>query len=312
MQILRHIAQNDAFPDGVVLTMGNFDGIHLGHRALVENAVLDAKHAGLPSVVLTFEPHPLRVLAPQRAPRMLLQHKDKMQLLQACGVDHVMIQTFDESFAKMSARTFVEDFLVGRLGIKKIWVGRDLKFGQGRKGSVVELEAWGKEFGYSVGVVEPVLVEGARVSSSLVRQLVNEGQVDRVEGILGRFHFISGKVVQGHQRGRVLGFPTANIASRAEILPKDGIYATLIDVAGVRYRSVSSIGLNPTFGEGPRTIETYILDFSKDIYGATVRLSFVKRIRDEVKFTTVENLITQIRADVAAAELVLAPVPIVS
>lgn len=302
MQIVRHIPPNGIPANGVVLTLGNFDGIHLGHQALVKNAIADARILGVASLVLTFEPHPMQVLAPERAPKMLLQHKDKMQLLQTLGVDYVVVQTFDRAFAQMSARAFVEQMLVKQLQVRKVWVGRDLRFGKGRRGSVTELEMWGRELGYSVGIVEPVMVGSERVSSSRVRELVNNGNVAQVRDMLGRFYYISGKVVQGHQRGRVLGFPTANIASRAEILPKDGIYATIIEIGEASYRSVSSLGSNPTFGDGPRTVETYIMDFSRDIYGEGVRLSFVQRIRDEARFATVDDLVAQIRLDVVEAQ----------
>ena len=305
MQIVRHAPPYGIPANKVVLTLGNFDGIHLGHQALVKNAIADARVFGVASLVLTFEPHPMQVLAPERAPKMLLQHKDKMQLLQSLGVDYVVVQTFDRAFAQMSARAFVEQMLVKQLRVRKVWVGRDLRFGKGRQGSVTELEMWGRELGYSVGIVEPVMLGSERVSSSRARELVNRGNVAQVRDMLGRYYAISGKVVQGHQRGRVLGFPTANIASRAEILPKDGIYATIIEIGGTSYRSVSSLGSNPTFGDGPRTVETYIMDFSREIYGEGVRLSFVQRIRDEARFATVDDLVAQIRLDVVEAQRLL-------
>jgi riboflavin kinase/FMN adenylyltransferase len=302
MQVVRQIDDPNLSLTGSVITLGNFDGIHLGHQALIGGAVSEARKLAIPSVVLTFEPHPLKVLAPGRAPKMLLTHKDKMQLLQALGVDIVVIQSFDLSFASLAAEEFVRRILVERLKARKIWVGRDLRFGQGRKGNVADLERWGAEMGFGVNTVDAIVIGGARVSSSRIRQLVTEGQVDAVAPLLGRFHFVSGRVVAGHRRGRELGFPTANIATRAEVLPLDGIYATIFYLAERPLLSVTSIGVNPTFGEGPRTVESYILKFAEDIYEEAVRLSFVRRLRGEMKFASVDDLSAQIRQDVAGAE----------
>jgi len=304
MQIIRHLDEHRLDLLRSVVTLGNFDGIHLGHRALIGGAVSDSKRLAVPSVVLTFEPHPLRVLAPERAPRLLLAHKDKMQLLQDLGVDAVAVQHFDLAFAKRSAEAFVQDLLLKRLKAQKLWVGKDLRFGQGRKGGVEDLVRWGEEFSFGVAVVDPILVNGERVSSSRIRELVGAGRVDEVEPLLGRYHFISGRVVAGHRRGRDLGFPTANIAARTEVLPADGIYATLFHLGARALLSVSSIGINPTFGAGPRTIETFIMDFDEEIYGEPVRLSFIKRIRDEMRFSSVDELVAQIRQDVRSAEAV--------
>ena len=284
--------------------MGNFDGIHLGHQALIGGAVEDARASRIPSVVLTFEPHPLQVLAPERAPKMLLSHKDKMELLRSLGVDVVMIQHFDLQFAKLAAEEFVRVVLLDRLKAAKIWVGKDLRFGQGRKGGVDDLLRWGTEAGFQVGIVEPILVDGVRVSSSRIRQLITDGKVDGARSLLGRYHFVSGRVVTGHQRGHDLGFPTANISGRTEVLPADGIYATLLHLGERTLLSVSSVGLNPTFGAGPRTIESHILNFHEDIYGAHVKLAFVKKIRDEKKFASIDELTNQIRGDVASAQVI--------
>lgn len=304
MQIVRHPDPHAPKLQGSVVTMGNFDGIHLGHRALIDGAVEDARSSRIPSVVLTFEPHPLQVLAPERAPKMLLSHKDKMELLRSLGVDVVMIQHFDLQFAKLAAEEFVRFVLLDRLKAAKIWVGKDLRFGQGRKGGVDDLLRWGTEAGFQVGIVEPILVDGVRVSSSRIRQLITDGKVDGARSLLGRYHFVSGRVVIGHQRGRDLGFPTANISSRTEVLPADGIYATLLHLGERTLWSVSSVGLNPTFGAGPRTIESHILNFHEDIYGAHVKLAFVKKIRDEKKFASTDELANQIRGDVASAQVI--------
>jgi riboflavin kinase/FMN adenylyltransferase len=305
MQIIRHIGQQWENLAGSVVTLGNFDGIHLGHQALLTGAVNDSKKLGLVSVVLTFEPHPLAVLAPQRAPKLILAHKDKMQLLQGFGVDIVAVQHFDLGFAQLRAADFVRDLLARRLKARKIWVGKDLRYGQGRSGGVEDLKRWGQELGFEVAVVEPILVDGNRVSSSRIRELLSHGRVDEAKPMLGRYHFVSGRVVEGNRRGRVLGFPTANLAVRTEVLPADGIYATFFRLGARVLPSVSSIGLNPTFGAGPRTVETFIIGFDENIYGASAQVSFVKRIRDEIKFAEVPDLIAQIRKDVYAAETIL-------
>jgi riboflavin kinase/FMN adenylyltransferase len=291
MEIFRHIDDHGLSARASVATLGNFDGIHLGHQALVQSAVNDARRLGIPSVILTFEPHPLKILMPERAPKLILAHKDKMQLLQSLGTDVVVVQNFDSAFANIEAEEFVRRVLAERLKIKKVWVGKDLRFGRGRKGSVDDLIRWGGAVGFDVGVVEPVTVNGVRVSSSRIRQLLAEGRVDEVEPMLGRYHFVSGRVVSGHRRGRELGFPTANISPRTEMLPADGIYATLFQLGDEKLLSVSNIGLNPTFGEGPRTVETFVLDFDGDLYGASAKLFFVKKIREEKKFASVDQLI---------------------
>lgn len=305
MQILRHIERRSLSIPKPVLTLGNFDGIHLGHQALLRRVVQEAKAEGGQSLVLTFEPHPLKILAPERAPRLILTHKDKLRLLQAFGVDVAIVQTFDQAFANVEAEEFVRRYLVEMLKVHKLWVGRDLRFGKGRKGRVEDLIRWGTEAGFEVGIVDPIELGGVRVSSSRVRTLIERGQMDEARRFLGRCHFVSGRVVLGHRRGRQLGFPTANILSRTEVVPPGGIYATFLQAGEGQWPSVTSIGVNPTFGDGPLTIESYIFDFQEDLYGQAVRLYFVKRIRDEKKFASPELLIEQMRKDVSTAQSIL-------
>lgn len=289
---------------GTVATVGNFDGVHLGHQALIRNTVEESKRLGYPSTVLTFEPHPLKILAPERAPLLILSYEDKMALLESLGVDIVVAQRFDREFANIAADEFVRRFLVDRLKIKKLWVGRDLRFGQGRKGGADTLLRLAPGGGFEVGVLNPILLDGIRISSSRIRQLVEEGRVDEVRRMLGRYHFVSGRIVTGHRRGQELGFPTANIASQTEVIPLNGIYATSIQFKNKRWLSVSSVGVNPTFGDGPRTVESFILDFEGDIYGEWVKLSFVQRIREEKKFVMINDLIAQMHEDVKRAKAV--------
>lgn len=310
MKIVRHIEDRSFSLPKPILTLGNFDGIHVGHQALLQRVVQDAKSQGGRSVVLTFEPHPLKILAPERAPRLILTHKDKMLLLQSLGVDVVIVQQFNRAFAKVEAAEFVRRYLIDRLKVHKMWVGRDLRFGKDRKGRVEDLTQGGAEGGFEVGIIDPVRVEGERVSSSRIRELIERGVVDEVHKFLGRYHFVSGRVVPGHQRGRHLGFPTANIVTRTEVLPLDGVYATIIQVGERQWPSVTNIGLNPTFGDGPRTIESYIFDFHGDLYGQPVRLFFVKRIREEKKFPSSDLLVEQMKEDVLSAKGILSGIEV--
>ena len=311
MRIFRDIEDQGFSTLGTVATMGNFDGIHLGHQALVRNTVEESKRLGYPSTVLTFEPHPLKILAPERAPSLILSYEDKIALLQSLGVDIVVAQGFDRQFASIPADDFVRRFLVDRLKVKKLWVGRDLRFGQGRKGGTDDLLRLAAGAGFEVGVLDPILLDGIRISSSRIRQLVEEGRVAEVRPMLGRYHFVSGRIVTGHRRGRELGFPTANIATQTEVVPLNGIYATLTELQNRRLLSVSSVGVNPTFGDGPRTVESFILDFDGDIYGERIKLSFVQRIRDERKFAAVKDLIAQMHEDVKHARAALKEVGLI-
>lgn len=304
MEILRNLDR----PLGVarpVLMLGNFDGVHLGHQALIGSAVADAKAIDGRAVVFTFSPHPLQVLAPERAPRLILTEADKLALLEAYGAEIAIVQKFDLDFAHIEAEKFVKDYLVRRIGVTKVWVGKDLRFGKARKGRVEDLIRWGTEDGFGVGVVGPVEIAGHRVSSSRIRTLIERGQVRPAAQNLGRHHFVSGRVIAGHGRGRDIGFPTANIEPATEAVPLDGIYATLFEVGGRRWHSATSIGVNPTFGAGPRTIESFVFDFDGDLYGKDVKVHFVERIRDEKKFSSLESLAQQIDRDVLDAREIL-------
>lgn len=301
MRILRHFKHPLVRS---VMTIGNFDGVHLGHQDLLRRVIEDARSRGGPAVVLTFEPHPAKILAPKFAPRLILARKDKLALLGRAGVDWVVIQRFTPSFSALSPRDFVERYLV-RLGVERLWVGGDFRFGKNRAGTVKDLMAWGPAAGIDVEVIEVVADSDHAVSSSRIRALLEEGRVDMARRQLGRCHFVSGSVVKGYQRGRELGFPTANVHSRTEVVPANGIYATWVETGGRRLHSVTSVGVNPTFGSGPRTIETYILDFDEDLYGRRLQVSFVERLREERKFPSVEGLVRQIEEDVVHARRVL-------
>ncbi|MFQ5849261.1 MAG: bifunctional riboflavin kinase/FAD synthetase [Candidatus Binatia bacterium] len=302
MEVLRHIENRRLSIPRPILTMGNFDGVHLGHQTLLRQVIQDARDVGGRSVVLTFEPHPLKILAPERAPRLILTHRDKLALLRSVGADVVIIQEFTLAFSNLAAKEFVQRYLVDRLKVYKIWVGREFRFGKARMGGVAELSRWGAEAGFEVKVMQPVEDQGRRISSTRIRELIMRGEVHSLSRFLGRYHFITGRVVRGHQRGKNLGFPTANILSQTEVLPSDGIYATFLRIHGHQWPSVTNIGYNPTFGGGPRTIESFILNFQGDVYDEAVRLFFVKRIREEKRFSSPDLLVEQMKRDVMSAE----------
>lgn len=282
------------------MTIGNFDGVHLGHHALLKRVIEDAEARGGTSVVLTFDPHPLKILAPRIAPRLILSLPDRLRLLREVGIDCVMIQRFTPAFYNLPAREFVRRFVSG-IGTRCLWVGRDFRFGKDRGGTVQDLLSWGAAEGFEVKIIEEVIALKTRISSSRIRALIEAGEVNRAARYLGRYHFICGRVMRGRQRGRDLGFPTANLATRSEVVPADGIYATFVEFGGERFPSVTSIGWNPTFGEGAKTIETHILEFDGDLYGRGLKLLFVERIRSEEKFASIELLVTQIRQDIIDA-----------
>ena len=286
------------------MTIGNFDGVHLGHQDLLRRVVEDARARGGSAVVLTFEPHPLKILAPKFAPRLILARKDKLALLRRVGIDCVVIQRFTPSFCAVSAHEFVNRYLA-QLGVEALWVGEDFRFGKDRAGTVSDLMEWGPATGMEVKVIEPVAESAHAISSSRIRALLEEGRVEVARRQLGRSHFIEGTVVRGHQRGRELGFPTTNVRSRTEIVPANGIYATVVETGGKRLAGVTSVGVNPTFGAGPRTIETYILDFDGDLYGRRLRVYFVDWLREERNFPSVDQLVRQIEDDVVLARRVL-------
>jgi riboflavin kinase/FMN adenylyltransferase len=302
MDVLRYVDNRKLSIPKPILTMGNFDGVHLGHQALLRRIIQDAREVSGRSVVLTFKPHPLKILSPARAPRSILTYKDKLTLLRSAGVDIVIMQKFSLAFANLESRDFVRRYLVDQLNVHRIWVGRDFRFGKNRTGHVDELVQWGADAGFEVRVVDLVEDEDKRISSSRIRDLIARGEVHRVNRFLGRCHFVTGRVVRGRQRGRHLGFPTANILSKTEVIPADGIYATFLQIRGQYWASVTNIGHNPTFGEGPRTVESYILDFQGDLYGHQVRLFFIEKIRDEKRFPSAELLVAQMKYDVRDAQ----------
>lgn len=287
------------------MTIGNFDGVHRGHREIFRRVAAYAADQQCASVAVTFAPHPLQVLNPRRAPAMITTLAQKQALIAESDLDLLVVIPFDLSFAALPAERFVREILVAGLGMRRLVVGHDYAFGRGREGNQALLERLSEELGFQLEVLEPV-GEGELVfSSSTVRRLVRSGDVAAVPPILGRFHCISGQVVVGRQIGRSLGFPTANIVTENQLLPADGVYAVWITFNNELHMGACSIGNNPTFDGGQRTVEVFIFDFAGDLYGREVTVQFAGRLRDLARFPDAELLKTQIGRDVAAARALL-------
>jgi riboflavin kinase/FMN adenylyltransferase len=290
-----------------ILTIGVFDGVHRGHQALIGRVVARARATGCLAALITFHPHPAAVLAPQRAPRLLTTVGEKVALLEGLGLDLLVILPFTRQVADTPAREFMAD-VSRHLRLRELWVGPDFALGHNREGNVDYLRKLGREMGYDLHVVHPVRVDGLDevVSSSRTRALLEQGQVERVTEMLGRYPSLSGEVVTGARRGHDLGFPTANLEVRAErAVPADGIYAVFALLGERRLPAVANVGVRPTFDNGERIVEVYILDFGEDIYGCDLVIEFVARLRDEVRFEQVADLIDQIERDVEDARAIL-------
>jgi riboflavin kinase/FMN adenylyltransferase len=291
----------------VWLTIGSFDGVHLGHQEVVRNVVAGAHQAGALAVVLTFYPHPAAVLRKRQDPFYLTTPDERASLLGDLGVDVVITHPFNLEVAAMSARQFMT-YLQAHLGLKRLYVGFNFALGRGREGDVPMLTRLGEELGYTVHVVPAVVVEGEVVSSSQIRAYLAEGDVERVARLLGRPYQIQGKVVRGDGRGKNLGFPTANLSVWAErALPKAGVYVCRAQVNGRVWGAVTNVGVRPTFENEPvpPRVETHLLDFEDEIYGEEIYLEFLTHLRDEARFPSPEALAAQIKTDVAKARQIL-------
>jgi riboflavin kinase/FMN adenylyltransferase len=293
-----------------VLTIGNFDGVHRGHLALFDMVKERAKSVNGQSAVMTFEPHPIKVMKPGNGPLLITPTEQKLKLIQEAGIDVIICLPFTKAFSVISAQDFVVDILVQRIGIKEIVVGYDYTFGHGRRGGIQLLKKMGDKFGFRVHVVEQVRVGGTLVSSTSIRNLVQEGKLADAKKLLGRDYQICGTVVKGKGRGgKLLGFPTANLKLIDELTPKTGVYAVKVFINGQTYDGVTNIGYNPTFGNSQFSVETHILDFSGDLLGKTLRVSFVERLRDEKTYDSVNALSDQIRTDVLRAREIFGKTP---
>jgi riboflavin kinase/FMN adenylyltransferase len=285
-----------------VLALGNFDGLHRGHQKIVERVRRVASERGASAIAMTFDPHPPRVVRPDKAPPLLMTHLQKIEVLMKAGVHGVAVVRFTPDLSRWDPEMFVRAVLVEWLRVAEVWVGANFLFGRDRTGNFTMLRALGARYGFRSEKIDPVRYKEFVVSSTRIRRLVAEGRVDEAGALLGRTYFIDGTVVRGRERGRALGFPTANLCSENELVPPAGVYATTITIDGVVHPSVTNIGVRPTFGDDSRSvIETHVLGLERDLYGAKVRLGFVQRVRDERKFETVDALTEQIKADCRAA-----------
>ncbi len=288
-----------------ILTIGNFDGVHLGHQAILKKIVSRAKKTGGSSVVFTFEPHPLKVIAPDKDIKLITSCEEKTRLLEDADVDAVICANFTKKFAGQDPDEFVKNVLHEKIGAAEIYIGHDYAFGKGRKGTISHLKELGKQYGFYVGVIEPVVVDDAVVSSSRIRQLILNGNVDSAARLLGRNYALTGIVVKGAGRGRKLGFPTANIALPSELIPKDGVYAVRIKRGSRIYDGVANIGNKPTFKNEGFGVEAYLFDFNGSLYNKKLEIEFIKRIRSEKAFKNAEELIAHMKDDVSAAKKIL-------
>jgi riboflavin kinase / FMN adenylyltransferase len=295
---------------GSWLTIGSFDGVHLGHQALLGEMVSGAHAEGLAAVVLTFHPHPAVVLNKRKSLTYLNSPEGKAGLLAGLGVDVVITHPFNLQVAKVSARDFIEN-LEQNLKIKRLCIGHDFALGRDRAGDLPALTELGKEFGFSINEVEAIKLDGEVVSSSRVRQALADGNVELAQRLMGRPYKLIGEVVHGDSRGKSLGFPTANMHVWSErALPKPGVYACRVIVEGENYSAVTNVGVRPTFENQPLLpqVEAYLLDFDGDLYRKTIHLSFIHRLRDEVRFNNVQALIEQMHQDVQVGRQYLARV----
>jgi len=282
----------------VHLAIGVFDGVHLGHRALIAHLARGATQAAATAVAATFDPLPIQVLAPGAPASALSDVSDRVKLLRDAGADRVVVFGFDPAFANLSADGFI-DRVRGACDVRRIVVGPDFHFGRRAEGDVEKLRALGQRIGFVVDVVSPIEVDGAIVSSTRIRNLLLAGDVEAAARLLGRPYSLRGRVVHGAKRGRALGFPTINLALPKErLLPRDGIYAMWAEMGEGRFKAAASLGVRPTFGGGERVLEAYLLDYSGELYGEEVEVAFVKRLRDEIAFASPAELSAQIARDV--------------
>lgn len=281
-----------------VLALGNFDGVHRGHRKILERVKRVASERGATPVVMTFDPHPPRVVRPDKAPPLLMTKAQKLEALAETGVQGTAIVRFTTELSQWDPEMFVRTVLVDWLHVSEVWVGANFLFGRDRAGTFTMLRTLGSRYGFNAEKIDPVRYKDFVVSSTRVRRLVNEARVDEAGALLGHQYFIDGTIVHGDHRGRTIGFPTANVQTDNELLPPHGVYATTATLDGLVYPSVTNVGVRPTVDETGRvSIETHVFGLDRDLYGASMRVGFVQRLRDERKFESLDALKAQIAAD---------------
>ena len=304
-RLFRDVDGGALFPHGSVVCIGAFDGLHLGHRALVRHAVARARDLSLPAVALSFEPLPREFFSSDLPPPRLTLARGKYQGLRDLGADSVGLLRFDARLSAMSAEEFVRNLLIGRLGAREVWIGPDFRFGHRRGGDLPLLQSMGRELGFSADEIEPVLLQGERVSSTRIREALRSGDFTDASRLLGRAYSIGGRVVRGKQLGRTLGFPTANLRF-PKVPALSGIYATWVHGVGERpHASVSSFGTRPTVDGVEPLLEAHLFDFDGDLYGRHIEVEFVAKLRDELKFPDLPTLTEQMQRDAETARRLL-------
>ena len=285
----------------VVASIGKCDGVHVGHHAILDRVIADARRRDVPSVLISFDPHPLAVLAPERLPPQLQTRRQKLDALEDTGLDHLLLLRFDAAVAALDGPRFFDEVLTPPLRFASIWVGETFRFGHRRTGDLDVLSRIGARHGFEVHGVPPVIVDGEPVSSSGIRRLVAAGDVERARRLLGRPYAIGGEVVSGEGRGQELRTPTANLRVTNELLPGNGVYITETVALAARQPSLTNVGVRPTFAGTTRTVETHLLEFEGDLYGEWLEVRFLARLRDEIRFASASDLADQIARDRAAA-----------
>lgn len=307
MIVARSIQDLGESIQGSCVTIGNFDGVHLGHQKLIRRTCSKAYELSLISAVVTFDPHPLRVLVGPDTPPFITLTEQKLELIGDLGPNVTLLLEFTKQMAAMTPEEFVLTYLVQGLKMRELVIGYDYHMGKGRSGDHKTLAELGRRHGFGVERLDPVSLEGAVVSSTRIRDLVESGRVWEARSLLSRFYQVRGMVIRGHDRGgKLLGFPTANLALADELTPRPGVYAVWVEKDGVPLPAVANVGHNPTFGNETLTVEAHLLDFSGDLYDSAVRVHFVQRIRDERKFESLDALKERIARDVALARQILA------
>lgn len=307
--VIRDNTPPDAIPRGAVVALGNFDGVHLGHRAVISAALDMARVRGRPALAVTFEPHPRSFFSPNTPQFKLTELPDKLRLLASTGLAGAVVMTFDAARARTTAMDFINHDLIGRLGISGISVGFDFHFGKGRAGSPALLAAEAPKLGIEVHIQSHVDAEGRAVSSTAIRNALGQGQIEEATALLGYPWFISGEVIHGEKRGRDLGYPTANIRLDPACGLRHGIYAVRVGRGSERLNGVASFGRRPTFDNGAPLLEVFLFDFKGDLYGSRLDVAFIAFLRDEVKFEGIEPLIRQMDDDSTRARAALAAAP---
>lgn len=304
MQVFQGAQHIDPPLESSVVTIGNFDGVHLGHQQLIETVVREARFYGVPSVVYTFNPHPMKVLHPDRPTQRLFDLKDQQEQFEQRGVDLIILEEFTKEFSQVSPQDFFQKYLMEKLNPKTIVVGHDFSFGADRSGNLSFLEALCRQKSVRLIIIPPFQLGGKPVSSTRIREELKLGEVQKANELLGRTYYLRGHVEKGFQRGRTIGVPTANIHPDVEFVPRKGVYCTLTKFGGHMHPSITNIGINPTFHEdqkSPIKIETHLFDFDAQLYGLEVEVYLLKFLRDERRFNGIDELKGQIHQDIEQA-----------